>query len=151
MAWADDSASLVCECGHVFLLARAPGGCSEAAEALQLASDIAHHQIMTHGEWLLICRGLHPGAKAPFAPAGQYLENYRPEALGGYGSTAWTFDPARAMRFASRDAAAAAWSTRSAVIPGRHPASMYRVEAIPAAIADSGPGTPGSYTQEGAP
>jgi hypothetical protein len=150
-AWNDDSASLVCECGHVFLPARPATGSSEAEDATELAAQIAHHEMTTHGEWVIICRGLAPGAHAPFAPAGQYLQDYRPDALGGYGSTGWTSDPGRAMRFASRAAAEQAWGTQSAVIPGRHPARMYRVEMIPAVFADLAPGIPPGPTQEGAP
>jgi len=140
-----EGGQLACTCGHVFL-----GAAQTPADAITLAGEISAHWIREHGEWLIRCTGVRQGARAPFTPAGQYLEDYRPEAVGGYGMTGWTHDPGRAMRFASMAAARAAWSTPSAVMTARHPAAMYAIEVIPAVFAelDTGPAEPGT-THEG--
>jgi hypothetical protein len=152
-AWASDSATLECECGYVFLGQAEGEGSSQRKVAPELAAEIVAHHIHAHGDWLIICRGTvrgeHSSRQRPAAhiPQGQYLEDYRPDAMGGYGMTAWTIDPARAMRFAGEKAARDAWAT-SSVRKGRSPSAVYAVEFIPALLTDTGPAEPGTEQKE---
>jgi hypothetical protein len=76
------------------------------------------------GKWVIVCTGYDAGARRPpIVPEGQLLEDLM---LGGKFGTCWTFDPGRAMRFVSQEAAEQAWNATGP--HGSRPGAGLRVE-----------------------